>query len=102
MKSLFLTIVLSMCLMSDVSADPFLICDDPPAEEQVESYFISINGESNIETPAPLHYDLGDISDGKHSVQVRAKNVWGEGDFSPLVFTKGLPSKAQGIAVSTE
>ncbi len=53
MKSLCVTIILILCFFGISFAEPFLICDAPPSEEEVTSYFILIDGGTEVETPRP-------------------------------------------------
>lgn len=104
MKSLFLVIIMSLILAGTSFAEPFLTCDDPDPSENVTSYIVSMDGGTLVETPAPLHYDLGSLLSGAHAVDVQAKNIWGAGrsPADPFDFTKELPSMTEGVAISID
>ena len=94
-------IIASLMLVGLAQAEPFLVCDP---QENVDSYVLSVNGGEEVQTPYPLHYDLGplNLSDGNNSLIVRAKNVWGESASVPFDFTKGLSGSPQGVGLSSE
>ena len=101
MKKIFWVMVVTLFSASIVMAAPFLMCDDPPEGERVTSYLVSLNGGDEIETPAPLYYDLAGIEDGTHIIDVKAKNIWGSGSpAAPFPFTKTVPSEVMGISIS--
>lgn len=84
-------------------AQPFLICDTPPAEEMVTSYIVALDGGAEIEVDAPLHYDLSGVAEGAHDVEIKAKNVWGtESPSAPFNFSKSLPSGTTGTTITAE
>ena len=70
-------------------AAPFLACDVPEALPEV--YILVLNDGTEIETPAPLHYDLKDLAPGQYVVTAKAKTgVWSSEPSVPLDFTKPL------------
>ena len=114
MKKLFLIIVISVLFAVNVNASPFLACDPPEAESQVDGSQIEMDGtwEAAIEVPGCTekqpgctytdlnnvqHFilrDLSGVADGQHTVRARFVNVWGEGEISdPFVFDKNRPGK---------
>ena len=95
MKKLIVLFILVMA--SVVSASPFLVCD---VDEAATSYIVVMDSGDEIETPAPLHYDLVEITSGTHVVEVRAKNIWGVSSPSPFEFTKELPANPSNIELS--
>jgi len=95
MKKLIVLFILVMAGI--VSASPFLVCDVDPA---ATSYIIVMDSGDEIETPAPLHYDLVGINNGTHVVEVRAKNLWGESSSVPFEFTKELPGSPSNIELN--
>lgn len=98
MKKLILTIcVLAMASMA--WASPFLVCDVDPV---VTNYLIRVNGATALETPAPLHWDVGLLADGTYNLEIAAKNIWGQSIFVPFVFTKEQPGTPSGIGLSVE
>lgn len=104
MKKLYLAIMMVLCLFfaSVVTAQPFLVCDAPDSAEEVTGYVLTFNGGENIETPAPLHYDLAGLLDGTYTVAACAKNMWGVSDLSYLDFTKSLPSSPGDVKISMD
>jgi len=55
----------------------------------VENYILVLNDGSEIETPAPLHYDLISLEPGQYVVTAKAKQgVWVSEPSIPLEFTK--------------
>lgn len=95
--------MLAFCLMfmvTNVFGQPFLVCDPPTSESEVGSYILSFNGESEIETPAPLYYDLTNIAVGSYTVTAKAKNLWGVSEPASLDFHKRLPSKPVNVEIS--
>lgn len=87
---------------SIVLAQPFLVCDAPDPAEEVASYILTFNGGENIETPAPLHYDLAGLPDDIYTVAACAKNMWGVSDLSYLDFIKSLPSFPGDVRISID
>lgn len=102
MKKLFLTIVFVLFLACVAWSQPFLVCDAPDPAEEVASYILIFNGGENIETPAPLHYDLAGLPDGTYTVAACAKNMWGVSDLSYLDFIKSLPSSPGDVKISMD
>ena len=95
MKKLIVLFILVIAGIA--SASPFLVCDVDPA---ATSYIVVMDSGDEIETPAPLHYNLVDIANGTHVVEVRAKNIWGVSSPSPFEFTKGLPGSPSNIELN--
>ena len=87
MKKL-LMVVFIISLSSITYANPFLVCDP---DANTTSYVVVLDNGEEVETTAPLYYDLAGIAEGAHVVQVRAKNVWGVSSPVPFGFTKALP-----------
>ncbi|OYT14772.1 MAG: hypothetical protein B7C24_16610 [Bacteroidetes bacterium 4572_77] len=82
----FILAALFICICSTVSAQPFLVCDPQP---NVDSYKLVLNDGSEIETPAPLHYDLSGLEPGQYVVTAKAiQGVWASLPSVPLDFTK--------------
>ena len=92
--------LIMMCLPISVLANPFLICDDPIPSEKITNYLITIDGGEIITLPCPLHFDLGEIGEGTHTIKVAAANLWGSSMFSTFDFTKTTPSPPQSISIS--
>jgi hypothetical protein len=68
-------------------ANPFLVCDPDP---DATSYLVKLDGLAEVETPAPLKFDLAGVSVGNHRVEVKAKNnLWGAtSEASPFEFSR--------------
>ena len=94
MKKLLILII--MLLATPVFAAPYLVCDE---DASVDSYLVSMDSGSDIETPAPLHFDLDGIDVGNHHIEVKAKNLWGVSSPSPLDFSKQLPGSPSGLGL---
>ena len=77
MKKIILAMAILALMAVSVSADPFLVCDDPPAEEFVTGYEVFQDGVSLGATSAPLHFDLQGVTPGAYSFTVTAINAWG-------------------------
>jgi len=76
MKKLLIGLIV-LLLSTTASSAPFLVCDDPAPEQQVIEYEVFQDGVSIGKTPAPLHFDLKDITPGVYNFTVTAKNEWG-------------------------
>ena len=96
-KSIFLAIAL-LVFSVQAWAAPYLVCD-PDSTGVTKEYVLSFDGGPEISTSHPLHYDVGDLEDGDHQVQVKAKNVWGESVPVSFDFTKGVPGQPTNIII---
>jgi len=76
MKKLLLALAI-LAIAVSVSASPFLVCDDPPAAEQVTGYEVFQDGVSLGTTPAPLYFDLQGVTPGAYNFTATAINAWG-------------------------
>ena len=97
--------IVTFCLIfmvTNVFGQPFLVCDPSTPESEVASYILSFNGEAEIETPAPLYYDLTNIATGSYTVTAKAKNLWGVSDSASLDFHNSFPSKPVNIEISIQ
>lgn len=83
MKKLFLTLILFFGLVARAFATPFLVCNPPPAEQQITSYEVYkdgiLEGTYDGET---LNYDLVGVTPGAYDWTAKAFNVWGGSAFS--------------------
>lgn len=75
-------------------AAPFLVCDVPPADQQVASYIIYKDGVEyahiGAETDGSLRLDLYGLAPGEYTWTARAVNAWGKSDLSdPYVSPSG-------------
>jgi len=84
MKKLFLriTIVLLFAAFGGLAnAGPFILCDAPPADQQVTSYEVFQDGVSlavvDAEADGSLRYDLVGITPGVYEWTATAINAWG-------------------------
>lgn len=81
--------VITIGLLSGMAyANPFLTCDP---HSNTTSYIVVLDNGTEVETPAPLYFDLAGIAEGAHVIQLRAKNVWGISSIVPFEFAKALP-----------
>ena len=75
MKKLVLLLVL---LPSLAFGAPFLVCDAPPAEQQITGYEIYVDG---VWFASPvgevLNYDLVGMEPGQYTFTAKACNIWG-------------------------
>lgn len=90
-------------------ASPFLVC--APTDQEVTHYLLKWDGAAEAEqvaafacedTKVMLKYDLMNLSDGNHYVEVAAKNIWDQSAYVPFDFTKGAPNEPTGIGLSLE
>jgi len=104
MKKSFITILFFIALLLPVLAfaSPFLVCDP---QTNVTHYVIT--GDINVTVPATdlgdgtvrLQYDLAGITEGTFTIEVKAKNVWGESVTVPFDFVKALPAVPSAIRI---
>lgn len=98
MKKIFLIALIIGLFVSVAGAAPFLVCDP---QENVDSYIVIIDGQ-NSETQYPLHYDLQELQRGNHTVEVKAKNIWGESESSKIIFWSGAPDAPTNLRIVVE
>lgn len=106
--------LLSVFIYSTVLAVPFLKTD---CHDYVEWYDVTIDGTplapinaidgASTDTVCSgvqkrLSYDLEPLglTDGQHTITVKAVNVWDESIEVPFDFNKGVPATATGIGLS--
>jgi len=77
MKKLIIIFAIVLFSATAWAADPILVCDDPPPEQQVTAYEVFQDGVSLGITPAPLAYNLKDIVPGQYTFTAKAINAWG-------------------------
>ena len=81
-------VLLALLLLPGLAwSAPFLICDPPPAADQITRYEIAI-GSATVSTPAPLHYDLTSVPAGAHTWQIKACSLWECSAAVPFAFTR--------------
>jgi len=95
----FMAVLFIVASVNFVNASPFLVCD---VDENTTSYLVTLNSGNEIETPAPLHYDLVGINEGDHVISVKAKNVWGMSNAVPFEFRKASPQSPSNIKLWSE
>lgn len=91
--------ILLMILLS-----PFLICDP---QTNVTHYVITwLGGETKVveaydlgDGTVMLRHDLAGVAQGTHSIEVKARNQWGDSDAVPFDFTKELPGALVNIRI---
>ena len=89
-------------------ANPFLVCD--PSSEDITHFLLKWDGADPEQVPAfvcedkkvMLKYDLVNISDENHHVEVAAKNLWGQSIYVPFDFKRSKPNDPVGIGLSLE
>lgn len=107
-RFLFVFIFAFLFAVSVTMAGPFLTCDPPSESDGVTHYIVTIDTEGPVTVPidqgrGTLFYDLAGISDGNHTVIVKAKNLWTESEPSaPFPFARSSPSSASGLAIISE
>ncbi len=107
--TLLLTFVLFAGATMAQAAGPYLVCDPYAAAVGVTSFTVFWDGATTgvsapVLTDATgtyLHLDLTSLSNGSHTVKVRAKNSWGESlDSAPFAFVKQVPPTPLNIRIS--
>ena len=102
-KLLFLIITALICMGASLAfAAPFLVCDP---QTNVTHYVIT--GDINVTVPAKdlgdgtvrLEYDLDGITDGIHTLELKARNIWGDSTPVPFEFVKALPDAVEAIRI---
>jgi hypothetical protein len=106
-------LLFAMFLGMECSAAPFVYCDPFPATMQVDGFKIRIDGGSWIDV-APtvdqatggkyIKFDLGplNLSNGNHTGELLAFNLWGDGEVAPFSFTKQVPSAPASTRLSKQ
>jgi hypothetical protein len=90
------------------SAAPFLVCDPPIAEEQVERYKIYQDGVEVVTVLKDesgvygFKYDLNGISPGAYNFTAKAVNAWGESDASDPYISPASASKPAGLKMTLQ
>ena len=110
-----LIVFLAIMLMAGTAwASPFLVCD---CQDDVEQYVLIFDGGTPIIVDAidgsgtdvvctgaqkRLSFDVAPLAltDGQHTVEGAAKNLWAESTYVPLDFNKAVPSSGTGIGLS--
>lgn len=100
MKKLFSVLLIILFFGGFAFASPFMVCDPDP---NTHIYVITYEDGTKVETPAPLHFDLADASEGKTVLTVHGKNHWGqEGPSVPFEFTRALPLSPTNTRLSMD
>ena len=103
--------ILVLCLAgigTAQAAGPYLVCDPYAASVAVTSFTVFWDGTTTgISVPVLtdatgtyIHLDLSTVTNGAHTVKIRAKNSWGESaDSLPFTFTKQVPAAPLNIRI---
>ena len=79
MKAIFCLAILLMA--TNAWGAPFLVCDVPPAEQQITQYEVYQDGvllaTVDAEGDGSLRYDLVAVTPGAYDWTAKALNVWG-------------------------
>lgn len=102
-----LLLVLIIALAITVHASPFLVCDPyPETATQPEWFVTNLDGGGDNEqlpqdTPEGkrIHADLQYVTDGQHTMTVKACNVWGCSTSTPFLFTRQIPDGLSGLGL---
>ena len=107
-KTIFLALVIVFSAFN-VWAAPFVVSDTYPTTTTQPTYFnVVMDGGAAVQS-APqvmgdnsvrLHYDVGAVTTGTHSMTVAACNEWGCSSTVPFSFTKGVPALPSGIKLN--
>jgi len=108
-KILLFTVVFFLIGSAVALAGPFLVCTPVPGDT-VSHYLLKADGGDAITVPAfgnpdgtvMLHYDLAGFSNGNHSLEIAAANIWGESIYVPFDFKKGVPGGPQNFGLSPD
>ena len=108
MKSFILGLGL-MFLSSVAFAAPFVITDEHNAA-LVENYVVTLDGGEEVMVAPTVTaadkvvgvYDVGGLSDGAHTVTIKATNFWGSSAPIPFEFTVSLPPTIYNIQLVRE
>lgn len=91
-KSIFMALLFGLMLASTAYATPYLVCDP---QTGVTDYQIVDGTNATVtvaaQTDGSLRRDLADITNGEHSYQVKACNMWGCSEASGIVIIKTVP-----------
>jgi hypothetical protein len=103
MKKLILILAIVL-LPAIVFAAPFLVCDAPPADQQVTEYEVYRDGVLYAIVPAEadgsLRYDLDGMTPGIYAFTGRAVNLWGASDFSNPTVSPAPAGSPSGVSLS--
>ncbi len=103
MKKIFIMSLMLLFLVASVAtATPFLVCDPQP--DTVLGYVLNVDGTdytlavtSVDATTVRVVYDLEGIAVGAHSVELRARTIWGLSSPVPFAFTRDIPPTPSNI-----
>jgi hypothetical protein len=106
MKKLLVTAISLFCILIFIGTSfgsPFVVTA-PQDEALVTGYIVTLDATPTNVTPQVLGdgtvrcvYDLNGISEGNHSLSIKATNIWGESNDIPFSFTKALPPDPSSI-----
>ena len=103
-----ISLVTALCVIFPwiAFATPYIVCDPYPNNDNKPTEFLLQIDSGSWVSSAPqvlgdgtvrLHYDIGSVTNGSHTVNIKAKNIWGESAAVPFSFAKGVPGGATNI-----
>lgn len=102
---IFMGFLLILAWASPLKGEPFLTCGRPALEDNVSRYKVSLDGAPLVESipiDGKLRYDLDGITEGDHTVKVKACNTLYCSEESTLDFKKKLPAPVSGLSIVQE
>lgn len=103
MRNIILALVLIFISATFVLASPFVVTD-PVSSKLLKECVIKIDGTESIINAQAVDsdnvrcvIDVESVSEGEHTISIKAKNIWGESDEVPFVFSKQLPPNPSNI-----
>ena len=104
-------LILAMVLIPVMAnAFPFLVCDPQTNVDNYVIYNVSgttcapadISGKTPVDTPYPLHYDLGGLPQGAFHMCIAAENSWGQSNLVPFGDSKAFPGAPVNLRLSNQ
>ena len=108
---LTVAVLLSLAFSGSCLAEPFLISDPYPAKgPQPTKFVVAVDGKSTTSAPhrnadgsVVLKYDLGDLSDGTHTIVIKALNDAQALESGEIAYTfNKAGSRISGLKVKEE
>ena len=101
---ILLALIILLVFPVITQAAPFLICDP---QVGINEYVVTYDGieeivsyNENHSSGSVILKDLAGITEGNHTIDVKAVNVWGESATVNFPFSKILPTAVTGIAIA--
>ena len=98
------TLIIFLLMTGLASANPFLVCDPPPPDQQVENYEIFQDGVLVASPPAQpdgsLKYDIVGITPGQYTFTAKAVNAWGVSGLSNPYVSPAPAGNPLGVGLS--